>query len=65
LDYQYNIGARLKNESEKIKKQILEKQLRDGQILCIKTQAKTRLIVAYATNRAIKDETTEKEAYNY
>jgi transposase len=55
MDYQYIIGARLKNESEKIKKQILEKQLGDGQMLCIKNQAKTRLIVAYATNRAIKD----------
>jgi transposase len=60
MDYQYIIGARLKNESEKIKKQILEKQLSDGQILCIKTQAKTRLIVAYATNRAIKDEHNRK-----
>jgi transposase len=60
MDYQYIIGARLKNESEKIKKQILEKQLGDGQILCIKTQAKTRLIVAYATNRAIKDEHNRK-----
>jgi transposase len=60
MDYQYIIGARLKNESEKIKEQILEKQLGDGQILCIKTQAKTRLIVAYATNRAIKDEHNRK-----
>jgi transposase len=60
MDYQYIIGARLKNESEKIKKQILEKHLGDGQILCIKTQAKTRLIVAYATNRAIKDEHNRK-----
>jgi transposase len=60
MDYQYIIGARLKNESEKIKKQILEKQLGDGQMLCIKTQAQTRLIVAYATNRAIKDEHNRK-----
>jgi transposase len=60
MDYQYIIGARLKNKSEKIKKQILEKQLGDRQILCIKTQAKTRLIVAYATNRAIKDEHNRK-----
>lgn len=60
MDYQYIIGARLKNESEKIKKQILEKQLGDGQMLCIKSQAKMRLIVAYATNRAIKDEHNRK-----
>jgi hypothetical protein len=60
MGYQYIIGARLKNESEKIKKQILEKQLGDGQMLCIKTEAKTRLIVAYSTNRAIKDEHNRK-----
>jgi len=60
MNYQYIIGARLKNESEKIKKQILEKQLCDGQMLSIKTQGKTRLIAAYATNRAIKDEHNRK-----
>ena len=60
MNYQYIIGARLKNESEKIKKQILEKQLSDGQMLSIRTQGKTRLIVAYSTNRAIKDEHNRK-----
>lgn len=60
MDYQYIIGARLKNESEKTKKQILGKKLGDGQMFCIKTDAKTRLIVAYAINRAIKDEHNRK-----
>jgi transposase len=56
LDYQYIIGARIKNESGLIKKQILNRQLRDGQIMTLKKPDSTRLIVAYATNRAVKDE---------
>ncbi len=40
MDYEYIIGARLKNESEKIKKQILKKQLGDGQMMKIKKQIK-------------------------
>ncbi len=58
--YQYIIGARLKNEPEKIKSQILEKQLGDGQIMKIKKHDNTRLIVAYSNNRAIKDEHNRK-----
>jgi transposase len=60
LDYQYIIGARIKNEPEKIKKQILDKQLADGQMMTIKKTSNTRLIVAYATNRAVKDEHNRK-----
>ena len=60
LDYEYIIGARVKNESENIKKQILAKQLIDGQMMTIRKTSKTRLIVAYATNRAVKDEHNRK-----
>jgi len=60
LDYQYIIGARIKNESGKIKKQILNKQFSDGKMITIKKPDNTRLIVAYATNRAVKDEHNRK-----
>jgi len=60
IDYQYIIGARIKNESGKIKKQILNRQLSDGQIMTIKKPDNTKLIVAYATNRAVKDEHNRK-----
>lgn len=60
LDYQYILGARIKNESEKIRKQILNKQLGDGQWMTIKKPDCTRLIVAYSTNRAAKDEHNRK-----
>ncbi len=55
-NYEYIIGARLKNEPEKIKKQVLRKQLGDGEMIKIKKTNNTRLIVAYASNSAIKDE---------
>lgn len=59
-NYQYIIGARLKSEPEKIKKQILEKNLTDGKIAKIKKSNNTRLIVSYAANRATKDEHNRK-----
>ena len=58
--YEYIIGARLKNEPEKIKQQILQKQLVDGEVIQLNKSANTRLIVNYATNRAIKDEHNRK-----
>lgn len=54
--YEYIIGARLKNETDKVKKQILENQFSEGQIIRINKTGRTRLIVSYATNRAAKDE---------
>jgi transposase len=58
--YQYIIGARLKNEPDKIKQQILQKKLAEGEVIKIKKSPNTRLIIAYATNRAIKDEHNRK-----
>ena len=54
--YQYIIGARLKNEPQKIKQKILAKPLTNGEIIIIPKANETRLIVAYANNRALKDE---------
>jgi transposase len=58
-NYEYIIGARIKNEQEKIKQQILEKKWKDGEILKI-AKGNNRLIVAYANNRAMKDEHNRK-----
>ena len=53
MDYEYIIGARLKNESEKIKKQILKKQLGDGQMMKIKKQIKAgKLTKSNINNRS-------------
>ncbi len=59
-NYQYIIGARLKSESEKIKRQILDAKLSDGDIAKIKRSANTRLIINYSNNRALKDEHNRK-----
>ncbi len=53
--YEYIIGARIKNESNLIKDKILDIQLSDGQIKEIKKDNKTRIIVKYSKKRAKKD----------
>lgn len=53
--YEYIIGARLKNESEKLKEQILKTEFVNGTILSFKKQNQNRLIVNYSTKRATKD----------
>lgn len=58
--YKYIIGARLKSEPEKIKQQILNHELSDGDLIKIKKSPGTRLIVTYANNRAAKDEHNRK-----
>ena len=58
--YEYIIGARLKSEPEKMKREILSKKLSDGQLMRIKKNSKTRVVVAYAANRAVKDEHNRK-----
>jgi transposase len=58
--YEYIIGARLKNETENVRREILARQLGDGQMMKIKKANDSRLIVAYASNRAAKDEHNRK-----
>jgi len=54
--YEYILGARIKNESKKIKKQIFEQEFSNGQTICINKSDKTRLIVAFSNIRAVKDQ---------
>lgn len=58
-DYQYIMGARLKNESHSIKKQFSEKQWADGEVVKLKKDTRT-LYVSYASHRAAKDEHNRK-----
>lgn len=53
--YQYILGARIKNESETITKQLLALQLQDGQSALIHREDGTKLIVSYTKARAIND----------
>ena len=53
--YQYIIGARLKNETEQIKQQMAGRQYSDGAFFVIKKEKGRRLIVHYSAKRAAKD----------
>jgi transposase len=54
-NYEYILGARIKNESDRIKAQILQTQFVDGTTTCLTKSDKTRLIVNYSASRATKD----------
>ena len=53
--YQYIIGARIKNETEKIKQKILSLDLRNGKPIRIEKDNNISIIVNYSSNRASKD----------
>jgi hypothetical protein len=55
-EYKYILGARPKNETNKIKQQILETQLENDTYKVIKKNNKTRLIISYSDKRAAKDQ---------
>lgn len=58
--YEYILGARIKNEGKKIKKKIFEKSYKNGQLRSIQIQNNRRLIVGYSQKRAAKDEHNRK-----
>jgi transposase len=58
--YQYIIGARIKNETVKVKSQIKGKSFSDGESIDIQKSKKEKLIVAYSKKRAAKDEFNRK-----
>lgn len=62
-EYQFILGARIKNESDPIKKEILEKSenIEDGQNFQIKKSDETKLIVGYSDKRKRKDEYNRKK----
>lgn len=59
-NYKYIVGARLKNETAKVKQKILQKQWTDGQTTRIKKSSDINLIVAYSDKRAAKDQHNRK-----
>jgi len=60
-EYEYIIGAKIKNECESIKEKILKTKLQDGQIKRIKKDKDTRLIISYTDKRARKDAHNRKK----
>ncbi len=58
--YQYIIGARIKNETQEIKKKILAARLKSGESLAITRDGYSRLIISYSEARAKKDALNRK-----
>ncbi len=56
-NYQFIIGGRIKNESDKIKQKILKRAegLKDGHSFSLKKLDRTRLIITYSDKRQKKD----------
>lgn len=53
--YNYILGARIKNETNALKQQILDLSLSDGQSVLLEKDSAQKLIVSYSTKRAKKD----------
>ena len=59
-NYQYIIGARIKNEARHLQQQILKHKPGNGESISLQKDEHTRLIVSYAEARAMKDATNRK-----
>jgi len=59
-NYQYIIGARIKNETQSIQKQILAASLKNGESAVIIKDENSRIIVSYSDARATKDAANRK-----
>lgn len=60
-DYQFILGARIKNESDEIKTRIFESSLKNNEFTVIEKSQEVKLIIAYSDKRAKKDEYNRKK----
>lgn len=60
-NYEYIIGARIKNESKLIGQQILSSQLQNGESIAIIKDENSRIIISYSESRAKKDAANRKK----
>lgn len=59
--YQYILGARIKNENEAIKKQILAIKLQDKESTVLTREDGSALVLSYKKSRALKDKQNRKK----
>lgn len=59
-NYHYIIGARIKNESQAIQKQILSTRLKNGDSAVLVKDEHSRIIISYSDSRATKDAANRK-----
>ena len=60
IGYEYIIGARIKNETKSIEKQILSAGLKNGESIAIVKDDTSRIIISYSDSRAKKDGANRK-----
>jgi transposase len=58
--YGFILGARIKNEKSSIKKQIVEMNLKDGQVAKLTNADKTTLFISFSSSRARKDQSNRE-----
>lgn len=62
--YEYILGARLKNEQNRIKENIINRVYKDGTTINLSKSANRRLIVNFSSARAIKDGYNRRRGLN-
>ncbi len=62
--YEYIIGARLKNETEKIKTQVVQNKYKNGTTISFEKSIDTRIIINYTDKRATKDAYNRQRGLN-
>jgi len=63
-DYEFILGARLKNESKQLKERILGLDLSDGQAVVLDKDALVNLVISYSDKRAKKDRYNRQRGYD-
>jgi len=63
-EYEYIIGARLRNESEALKTQILLTKIQEKTVKEFKRKDGSRLLVSFSEKRRVKDESNRTKGYN-
>lgn len=55
--YRFIVGARIKNETDAIKEELLKRRegMKDGDTFVVKREDRTRLVISYSSSRAQKD----------
>lgn len=61
LDYPFILGARIKNESQKIINEIFSHSYKDKKTITIKKNTQLRLLVNYSSKRALHDEQNRRK----
>lgn len=63
-NYEYILGARIKNETDEIKARILALQLKNGESAVIEKTSHIKFVIGYSDSRAVKDNDNRRRGIN-